>query len=47
MQENVESMIDNGEVSDGDGNVGIAENNDGDGNIDRNAADDDNIAGNE
>ena len=40
IKENVDSMIDNGEVEDGDGNVGIAENHDGDGNIDENAVDD-------
>ena len=40
IEENVENMIDNGEVEDGDGNVGIAENHDGDGNIDDNAVDD-------
>ena len=40
IEENVDSMIENGEVEDGDGNVGIAENHDGDGNIDENAVDD-------
>ena len=37
IEENVEEMIENGEVEDGDGNVGDLENNDGDGNIDHNA----------
>ena len=37
IEENVEEMIDNGQVEDGDGNVGDLENSDGDGNVDYNA----------
>lgn len=37
IEENVEEMIDNGQVEDGDGNVGELENSDGDGNADYNA----------
>lgn len=37
IEENVEEMIDNGQVEDGDGNVGDLENIDGDANVDENA----------
>ena len=35
----LDDMVENGEVEDGDGNVGERENKDGDGNVDANAAD--------
>lgn len=39
IEDAVDSMIDNGEVEDGDGNIGDAENRDGDRNVDENAPD--------
>ena len=38
IEDNVNSMLENGEVEDGDGNVGDLENNDGDGYVDEKAA---------
>ena len=38
-ENNMEEMIENGRVEDGDGNVGDLENNDGDRNIDKETAD--------
>lgn len=38
IMQNIDEMIDNGEVEDGDGNVGDLENSDGDPYIDENAA---------
>ena len=44
IEENIDEMIDNGEVEDGDGNVGDLENSDGDPYTDENAAEDGNIS---